>query len=161
MPAIHDSHEKPMDWTIDSTGFKIVIWSNYLGSKRNKKRGRRSKLYAVISIHNMPVISFSITYDHFHDSKEERKVVKNLRDRVKRIFCDKGYRSKVLYNIFDADSMVPARNNSSSKCRGSLTRMIIVRCIGKAPENEWKESVGYRKRLIVEDMFLRSEKNHG
>ena len=38
VPAIPDSKERPVDCAIDSTGFKITIMGDYLGSKWKKAR---------------------------------------------------------------------------------------------------------------------------
>jgi hypothetical protein len=40
------------------------------------------------------VLSFSITDKHPHDARIGRTILENIRDRIKRIFCDKGYDSK-------------------------------------------------------------------
>ena len=50
-----------------------------------------SKLHAVISIHNVSVLSFAITDDHVHDAKIGKELLKSVRERIKRIFADKCY----------------------------------------------------------------------
>ena len=145
-PAIPDSHGKPVDCAIDSTGFKITIRGNYLGTKWKKPRKGWSKLHAVISIDDVSVISFAITDEHVHDAKAGKEMLKSVKERIKRIFADKGYDSKVIYNTFGEDAVIPPRKNASSKSRGSPSRAKIVRRIIKTSWNEWKESVGYRKR---------------
>ena len=153
VPAIPDSPGRPVDCAIDSTGFKITIRGNYTGSKWNRKRRGWSKLHAVISINDVSVISFAITDDHVHNAREERKILKNLRGKVKRIFGDKSYDSKSIYNIFGEDAIIPPRNNASSKSRGSPAGARIIRRIRRTGENQWKESVNYGKRWTVEIYF--------
>jgi transposase len=152
-PTIHDPPLKSVECAIDSTGFKITIRGDYLGSKWRRKRRGWYKLHAVISINDVSVLSFTITDEHVHDAKEGRKILENLRGKVKRIFGDKGYDSKSIYNIFGEDAIIPPRNNASSKSRGSPARARIVRQIKKTSESEWKKSVGYGKRWNVEIYF--------
>ena len=69
VPNLESHDGKPVDCAIDSTGLKIIIRCDYLGSKWKKARRGWSKLHAVISIHDVSVLSFSITDDHVHDAK--------------------------------------------------------------------------------------------
>ena len=152
-PTLPSMTGKPVDCAIDSTGFKITIRGDYLGTKWSKKRRGWSKLHAVISIHDVSVLSFSITDDHVHDAKEGRKLLKSIGDRIKRIFGDKGYDSKAIYNAFGSGAIIPPRKNASTLSRESPPRARIVRQIRKTSEREWKESVQYGKRWNVEIYF--------
>ena len=69
VPAIPDFIGRPVDCAIDSTGLKIAIRGDYLGSKWKKPRRGWSKLHAVISINDVSAMSFLITDDHVHDAK--------------------------------------------------------------------------------------------
>ena len=120
-----------MNCAIDSTGFKITIGDDYLGLKWNRKRRGWSKLHAVISINDVSLMSFAIIDDNMHDAREGRKILENLRGRIERIFSDKGYNSKSIYNIFKEDAIIPTRNNASSKSRGSPAGTRIVRRISR------------------------------
>jgi hypothetical protein len=94
--AIPDSHGKPVDCAIDSTGFKITIRGDYLGSKWKKPRRGWSKLHAVISINVVSAMSFSITDDHVHDAKAGKELLMSVKDRIRRILEDRGYDSKAI-----------------------------------------------------------------
>ena len=93
IPKLPEVNGKPVDCAIDSTGFKITIRGDYLGNKWHKHRRGWSKLHAVISIHDVSVLSLSITDEHVHDAKEGRKMLESVKDRILRIFGDKGYDS--------------------------------------------------------------------
>ncbi len=121
-PAIHDLPIKPVDCAIDSTGFKITIRGDYLGSKWNRKRRGWYKLHAVISIKDVSVVSFAITDEHVHDARMGRKILENINGRIKRIFGDKGYDSKEIFNEFGSNTIIPPRKNASSQSRGSPAR---------------------------------------
>ena len=142
-----------MECAIDSTGFNITIRGDYPGSKWKRSRRGWSKLHAVISINDVSVLSFAITDEHVHDAREGRNILENLMGKIKRIFGDKGYDSKSIYNTFEDDAIIPPRKNASSKSRGSPARASIVRLIRKTSESEWKKSVDYGKRWNVEIYF--------
>ena len=153
MPQLPYSQGKPVDCAIDSTGFKITIRGDYLGTKWKKQRKGWSKLHAAISVNDLSVLSFAITDDHVHDARMGRKILENIRDRIKRIFGDKGYDSKEIFNEFGSNTIIPPRKNASSQSRGSPARAKIVRQIRRTGEKEWKESVDYGKRWSVEIYF--------
>ena len=52
-------------------------------------------------------MSFSITDEHVHDAKVEKEMLKSVKDRIKRIFADKGYDSKSIYNTFGENTIIP------------------------------------------------------
>ena len=87
------------------------------------------------------------------DAKIGEELLKSVRERIKRIFADKGYDSKAIYNSFDENTVISTRKNSTSKRRRSSSRSKIVRQIRMTSEQEWKESVDYGKRWNVEIYF--------
>ena len=153
VPRLPDSHGKQVDCAIDSTGFKITIRGDYLGTKWKKQRKGWSKLHAVISINDLSVLSFAITDEHVHDSGMGRKILESVKSRILRIFGDKGYDSKAIYNSFGRNTIIPPGKNASSQSRGSPARAKIVRQIRRTGEWKWRESVDYGKRRNVEIYF--------
>ena len=125
-----------MPYDIDSTGFKITIRGDYLSTKWKKPRKGWSKLHAVISINDASAMSFSITDEHVHDAKAGKELLKSVKDRIKRIFPDKGYDSNAIYNTFGENTIIPPRKNASSKSRGSPSTVKIVRQIRRISEKE-------------------------
>ncbi len=153
VPQLPYSHGNPVDCAIDSTGFKITISVDYLGTKWKKQRRGWSKLHAVISVNDISVLSFAITDEHVHDARMGRKILESVKDRILRIFGDKGYDSKAIFNTFSSNAVIPPRKNASSQSRGSPARAKVVRLIRRTSEKEWKESVQYGKRWNVEIYF--------
>jgi transposase len=152
---------KPVDCAIDFTGFKITIGGDYPGNKWHKHRRGWIKLHAVISIHDVLVLSSSITDDHVHDAKEGRNILESVKDRILRIFGDKGYNSKGIFNEFGFNTVIPPRRNASTQSGGTPARAKIVRQIRRTGEKEWKESVQYGKRWNVEIYFLGLKRTMG
>jgi transposase len=112
-----------------------------------------SKLHAVISINDVSVLSFEITDEHVHDAKIGKELLKSVRERIKRIYAERGYDSKEIFNEFGENTAIPPRKNTSSRSKGSPSRSKIVRQIKRRSEKEWKESVDYGKRWNVEIYF--------
>ena len=90
-----------------------------------------SKLHNVISINDVSVLSFAITEDHVHDAKAGNELLKSVKERIKRIFADKGYDSKAIFNEFGFNTVIPTRKNASTRSRGSPSTVKIVRQIKK------------------------------
>jgi hypothetical protein len=136
VPQLPYSQGKPVDCAIDSTGFKITIRGDYLGTKWKKQRSGWSKLHAAISVNDLSVLSFAITDDHVHDARMGRKILENIRGRIKRVFGDKGYDSKEIFNEFGSNTIIPPGKNASSQSGGSPARAKIVRQIRRTGEKE-------------------------
>ena len=151
-PELNNINNK-LDCIIDSTGYKITIRGDYLGHKWHKKRKGWLKLHVIISLKDVNVLSFTITDEHTHDSKAARKLLSKMKNNILRIFGDRGYDSKYIYNMFGYNAVIPPRKNASTKSRGSSTRAKIVRFIKKNSMEQWKENNSYGKRWIVEIYF--------
>ena len=138
---------------IDSSGFKITLRGDYLGSKWHRKRKGWVKLHAVIDIKNFEIMDYSITDEHVNDAKEGIGIIKRVRNRVSRLFGDKGYDSKTIYNELDDKAVIPPRRNASNLSRGSPYRARITRFIHRFSEESWKIKNNYGLRWNVEIYF--------
>ena len=152
-PVLNNNINNKLDCIIDSTGYKITIRGDYLGHKWHKKRKGWIKSHVIISMKNVNVLSFTITDEHTHDSKAARKLLSKMKNNILRIFGDKGYDSKYIYNMFGYNAIIPPRKNASTKSRGSSARAKIVRYIKKNSTEQWKENNNYGKRWLVEIYF--------
>ena len=151
-PELNNINSK-LDCIIDSTGSKITIRGDYLRHKWHKKRRGWIKLHVIISLKDVTVLSFTITDEHTHDSKAARILLSKMKNNILRIFGDRGYDSKYIYNMFGYNAIIPPRKNASTKSRGSSTRAKIVRYIKKNSMEQWKENNSYGKRWLVEIYF--------
>ena len=151
-PELNNINSK-LDCIIDSTGSKITIRGDYLRHKWHRKRNGWLKLHVIISLKDVTVLSFTITDEHTHDSKAARKLLSKMKNNILRIFGDRGYDSKYIYNMFGYNAVIPPRKNASTKSRGSSTMARIVRYIKKNSMEQLKENNSYGKRWIVEIYF--------
>ena len=80
---------------IDSSGFKVTLRGDYLGNKWHKIRKGWIKLHAVININNFQIIDYSITDDHANDAMEGIRIVRRIKNKIRKLYGDKGYDSKL------------------------------------------------------------------
>ena len=145
-----------VDGAIDSSGFKITIRGDYPGSKWRKKRRGWQKIHVVVSIHDVSVLSFSITDEHGNDSRHGRKLLEKVAKNLKVLFGDKAYDSKGIHNMIsdrEVKAVIPPKRNASTRSNGSPARAKIVRRVRKIGEEQWKKENDYGKRWIVEIFF--------
>lgn len=152
-PNLDNNINSKLDCIIDSTGYKITIRGDYLRHKWHKKRKGWIKLHVIISLKDINVLSFTITDEHTHDSKAAKELLNKMKNNILRLFGDKGYDSKYIYNIFGFNAIIPPRKNASTKSRGSNIRSKIVRYIKKNSIKKWKKNNNYGKRWLVEIYF--------
>ena len=138
---------------IDSSGFKITLRGDYLGNKWHKKRKGWIKLHALINIKNFEIIDYSITNEHTNDAKEGINIIRNIKNKISRLYADKGYDSKEIYNELGDKAVIPVRKNASTLSRGSPYRSKITRFIKGFNEELWKIKNYYNLRWNVEIYF--------
>ena len=152
------------DAAIDSSGFKITIRGDYLGTKWKRKRKGWKKLHVVVSIHDISVLSFAISDDRGSDSRYGNKLLHEVADRLRKLFADKAYDSKGIHNLLSErgiTAVIPPRKNASTQARGSPSRARIVRRIRKIGEDAWKKENDYGKRWLVEIFFAGLKRTMG
>jgi transposase len=111
------------------------------------------KLHVIVDINDIRALTFSITDEHIHDSKEALNLVNRIKDKITRLYGDKAYDSKSIYNALSGKAIIPVRNNFSTLSRGSPYRAKIAREIRRTSESEWKKNSNYNRRWIVEIYF--------
>ncbi len=102
---------------IDSSGFKITLRGDYLGNKWHKIRRGWIKLHAVINIDNFQIMDYSITDEHTNDAKEGIRIVRRIKNKISKLYGDKGYDSKLIYNELEGKAVIPPRKNAVTLSR--------------------------------------------
>ena len=152
IPEINNDNSNIIS-AIDSSGFKITLRGDYLGNKWHKKRKGWVKLHAVINISNFNIIDYSITDEHTNDAKEGINIIKNIKNKIRRLYGDKGYDSKIIYNELKDKALIPVRRNASTLSKGSTYRAKITRFIKRFNEELWKIKNDYGLRWNIEIYF--------
>ena len=141
---------------IDSTGFKITDRGEWINNKYNKKRKGWIKVHLAIDAKSFNIVSLSITDEKVHDSMEFKKVMDPVVKKTKVVYADKGYDTKEIYNYLSnngIEAVIPPKKNATTKARGSPLRAKLVREIKKIGEEDWKRTVNYGKRWLIEIFF--------
>jgi len=106
-----------------------------------------------VDINKISAIIFSITDEHIHDSMGALNLVNGIRDKISKLYGDKEYYSKSIYNALCGKAIIPVRKNYSILSRGSPYMARIAREIRRTSESEWKNNNNYGKRWNVEIYF--------
>ena len=106
-----------------------------------------------VDINKISAIIFSITDEDMHDSIEVLNLVNRMKDKISKLYGDKAYDSRSIYNSFNGKAVIPTRKNSSTLSRSSPYRSRITREIRRTSESGWKNNNNYGKRWIVEIYF--------
>ena len=152
IPEIDNDNNNVLS-AIDSSGFKITLRGDYLENKWHRKRRGWVKLHAVININNFEIMDYSITNEHNKDAKEGIKIIKRIKNKIRKLYGDKGYGSKAIYNELKNKAIIPPRKNAITLSRGSIYRSKIARFIKRFGESLWKINNNYGLRWNVEIYF--------
>ncbi|BAB59729.1 TVG0575781 [Thermoplasma volcanium GSS1] len=132
---------------------EVTIWETN-GTERERNGISYMRLYPSVML-------FNITDDHVHDVMVGRKIPESIKDRIAKIFRERRYDSKAIFNDFRSRKVIHPGRNASSRSGCSQARASIVRLIKKTYEEEWKESVQYGKRWNVVIYFLGLKRTMG
>ena len=138
---------------IDSSGFKVTLKGDYMSNKWHKIRRGWIKLHALIDIDNFQIMDYSITDEHANDAKEGIRIVRRIKNKISKLYGDKGYDSKLIYNELEGKAVIPTRKNAVTLSRGSPYRAKITRFIRRFDEGLWKVNNNYGLRWNVEIYF--------
>ena len=111
------------------------------------------KTRAAININNFQIMDYSITDEHANDAREGINLIRKVKNRVRRLYGDKGYDSKPIYNELEDRAVIPVRKNAVALSRGSPYRAKITRFIRRFSEGSWKINNNYCLRWNVEIYF--------
>ncbi len=97
-------------------------------------------------------MDYSITDEHVNDAKEGINIIKGIKNRVSRLFWDKGHDSKAIYNEIEESSNALGKN-ASTISRGLFYRAKITGFFHRFNEELWKMKNGYGLRWNIEIYF--------
>lgn len=130
--TIPDSHGKPVCCALILHASRSLLGMIILVQNRKTQGWDGQSFKLLYPMNDVSAISFAITDEHVHNAKAGKELLKFVKDRIKRIFADKSYDSKAIYNAFGENTIIPPRKNSSSKISGSHS-------LGKNSQTDPKE----------------------
>ena len=98
-------------------------------------------------------MDYSITDEHTNDAKEGIRIVRRIKNKISKLYGDKGYDSRAIYNELEDKAVIPPGKNAVTLSRGSPYRAKITRFIRRFSEGLWKVNNNYGPRWNVEIYF--------
>ena len=98
-------------------------------------------------------MDYSITNEPNNDAKEGIKIIKRVKNKINKLYGDKGYDSKAIYNELKNKAVIPVIRNAVTLSRGSIYRPKIARFIKRFGESLWKINNNYGLRWNIEIYF--------
>jgi IS5 family transposase len=143
---------------IDSTGIKISNRGEWIRHKWNVKRGYL-KIHLAVDIKKKRILSLQVTSEKVHDSKVLPKLVDDItlkqNKEIDTAIMDGSYDSNKNFQLLSFKGIKPAiKIRKNSRCRKTnhyLRNKAVM--MQKNNLQNWKNSVRYGQRWIVESVF--------
>ncbi|HEX2407219.1 MAG TPA: IS5 family transposase [Nitrososphaeraceae archaeon] len=143
---------------IDSTGIKVSNRGEWIRHKWNVKRGYL-KIHVAVDIKRKRILSLNVTSEQVHDGKVLSELVDDITIKQNKIvdtaIMDGSYDSNKNFQFLSFKGIGPAiKVRKNSRCR-KTNHYIRNKTIKMQKNNlqEWKDSVRYGQRWIVETVF--------
>ncbi len=144
---------------IDSTGVKVTNRGEWIRHKWNVKRGYL-KIHVAVDIKRKRILSLQVTSEQVHDGKVLPELVDDITIKqnkmIETAIMDGSYDSNNNFQILSFKGIKPAikvRKNSRCRKTNHYLRNKTVKMQKKNNLQQWKDSVCYGKRWIVETVF--------
>jgi transposase len=143
---------------IDSTGVKVTNRGEWIRHKWNVKRGYL-KIHVAVDIKRKRILSLHVTSEQVHDGKVLPKLVDDITIKqnkvVENAIMDGSYDSNKNFQFLSFKGIkaaIKVRKNSRCRKTNHYLRNKTVK-MQKNNLQEWKDSVSYGQRWIVETVF--------
>ena len=143
---------------IDSTGIKVSNRGEWIRYKWNVKRGYL-KIHVAVDIKKKRILSLIVTSEQVHDGKILPQLIDDITIKQNKVIdtaiMDGSYDSNKNFQLLSFKGIQPAikvRKNSRCKKTNHYLRNKNVQ-LQKTNMKQWKDSVSYGQRWIVETVF--------
>ena len=143
---------------IDSTGIKVTIRGEWIRHKWNVKRGYL-KIHVAVDIKKKRILSLQVTSEQVHDGKVLPQLIDDITIKQNKVIdtaiMDGSYDSNKNFQLLSfkgIQSAIKVRKNSRCKKTNHYLRNKNVQ-LQKTNMKQWKDSVSYGQRWIVETVF--------
>ena len=143
---------------IDSTGIKVSNRGEWIRHKWNVKRGYL-KIHVAVDIKKKRILSLIVTSEQVHDGKVLPQLIDDITLKQNKVIdtaiMDGSYDSNKNFQLLSfkgIQSAIKVRKNSRCKKTNHYLRNKNVQ-LQKTNMKQWKESVSYGQRWIVETVF--------
>ena len=153
--SLHDDY---VVIAIDSTGIKVTNRGEWIRHKWNVKRGYL-KIHVAVDIKRKRILSLQVTSEQVHDGKVLPELIRDIaikqNKEIDTAIMDGSYDSNKNFQFLSFRGIKPAikvRKNARIRKDNHYLRNKTVK-IQKNNLQEWKDSVSYGQRWIVESVF--------
>jgi IS5 family transposase len=153
--SLHDDY---VVIAIDSTGIKVTNRGEWIRHKWNVKRGYL-KIHVAVDIKRKRILSLQVTSEQVHDGKVLPELIRDIaikqNKEIDTAIMDGSYDSNKNFQFLSFRGVKPAikvRKNARIRKDNHYLRNKTVK-IQKNNLQEWKDSVSYGQRWIVESVF--------
>ena len=145
---------------IDSTGIKVTNRGQWMNKKWNTriKKGYL-KIHVAVDIKSKKILSMEITDEHVHDNRMlptlVDELVKSNEYIIDKFLADGAYDSNDTFRYLSENGIIPCikvRKNSRVRKTAHIFRNLSV-ITQRHDFKQWKESVSYGQRWMVETVF--------
>ncbi len=159
-------HDDNFVIAIDSTGIKVSKRGEWIRHKWNVKRGYL-KIHLAVDIKKKRILSLDVTSEEVHDVKVLPKLVDYIAIKQNKVIdtaiMDGSYDSNKIFQFLSFKGIQPAikvRKNSRCRKTNHYLRNKMVK-MQKNDLQEWKDSVRYGQRWMVESVFSSMKRMFG
>jgi len=152
-------HDDNFVIAIDSTGIKVSNRGEWIRHKWNVKRGYL-KIHVAVDIKKKRILSLDVTSEEVHDVKVLPKLVDYIAIKQNKVIdtaiMDGSYDSNKIFQFLSFKGIQPAiKVRKNSRCRKKTNHYLRNKTvkIQKNDLQEWKDSVRYGQRWMVETVF--------
>ena len=153
-----DLHNDNFVLAIDSTGLKVTNRGEWIRHKWKVKRGYL-KIHIAVDIKRKRILSLDVTSEQVHDSQVLPVLIEDITIKQNKIvetaIMDGAYDNNNNFQYLSFKGIKPAikiRKNSRCKKTNHYLRNKTVK-MQKNNLQQWKDSVSYGQRWIVETVF--------
>jgi hypothetical protein len=151
-------HDDNFVIAIDSTGVKVTNRGEWIRHKWNVKRGYL-KIHVAVDINRKRILSLQVTSEQVHDGKVLPELIEDItikqNKEIDMTIADGAYDNNKNFQFLSFRGIKPAikvRKNSRCRKTNHYERNKTVK-LQKNNLQNWKDSVSYGKRWIVESVF--------
>ena len=143
---------------IDSTGIKVTNRGEWIRHKWNIKRGYL-KIHLAVDIKKKRILSLHVTSEQVHDGKILPELIDDITIKqnkiVKSVIADGSYDSNRNFQLLSFKGIRPAIKVRKNSIYRKTNHYLINKAVQsqKTDLQQWKASVSYGKRWIVETIF--------
>jgi hypothetical protein len=144
---------------IDSTGIKVTNRSEWIRHKWKVKRGYL-KIHIAVDIKRKRILSLDVTSEQVHDGKVLPVLIEDITIKqnkiVNTVIADGSYDNNNNFQFLSFNGIKPAiKVRKNSRCRKKTNHYLRNKTVKMQKNNlqQWKVSVDYGQRWIVETVF--------